>query len=188
MSKIQIVTDDVQLNRVMRFACVCIWGSDSQSWCSWRPSPTWFSKGLELCSARGPLQSCCGSGTQRSRWSWSQTLGRPETKTSEGEADGERIRIDTIKNPPQLITGTSWACTWNLCLSSRSSRLTTSLLTWNRCLLKWTPADYWVKELNLKDHISQSSWTIEQVVPAIPQWCVFRGLSMSLEAVRTLIH
>lgn len=67
-----------QLNRAKMFACVCVWGSDSQSRCSWLPSPTWFSKGSELCSVRGPLRSCCGSGTQRSRWSWSQTLGRPK--------------------------------------------------------------------------------------------------------------
>lgn len=44
------------------------------------------------------------------------------------------------------------------------------------------------RQLNLKDHIRQSSWSIEQVVPAIPQWCVFRGLSTFLEEVRTLIH
>lgn len=61
------------------------------------PSPTWFSKGGEFCSARGSLQSCCGSGRWRSRWNWSQTLGRPKTKNNKREVKtiAERVKMNS---------------------------------------------------------------------------------------------
>lgn len=39
---------------------------------------TWFWEGSKFCSGKGSLRSCCGSGKQKSRWNWTQTLWLPE--------------------------------------------------------------------------------------------------------------